>query len=264
MQKPEQVRHAKNPLRVNRDVGFTAVFQQVQNRNASDTLPLGRVQEIVKNLSGRAKSPVMSGGNWQKVLKKHRTLTADTIANLPEFVADPVIVIGTPEDGRTGDMAFLTDATTSANEVVAVAIRKRGSDQAGYPASVVVTVYEASNLRGMIARAQNTGNVLYVRGVRAGRGYEHTGIVGLNAPLRGTFSDLRADSKIRTPRTVFNSGSPPVVSKSRAQPLRTIATPQAQAHASTAVIPVEISLIWSEIISPTFGVLTGPILRPGQ
>ncbi|SEG04517.1 hypothetical protein SAMN05421751_10988 [Jhaorihella thermophila] len=182
-----------------------------------ETMSLGPVPEIVKTFGGRGRDLVMAASKLRKVLDKHKGLKPETIANLPDLIADPFMIIGDRTDDRTADILVVTDHTTRDGDVVVVAIKRSGTDDKGRKASVVVTLHGRDRLREMVALANDSSRgrnrILYVRGEREGSGYRHTGNSPLNASLSDTLRRLRYDRKIRTPRTVFKSGEPPAGAK---------------------------------------------------
>lgn len=175
----------------------------------SQTMSLGPIPEIISAFGGRGQKLVMPAGKLGKVIGKHKRLKPETITNLPSLIANPFMLISQRGKEGSGDMLLVTDHLTLDDEVVVVAIKRAGQDGAGNAASVVVTLYGKDRFEKMVLAAQERDQILYLRGERAGSGYKHTGANSLNAPLSGTLQHLRASSKIRTPRTVFKSGSPP-------------------------------------------------------
>lgn len=173
-----------------------------------ETMSLGPVPEIVKAFGGRGRDLVMAASKLRKVLEKHKGLKPETIANLPDLIADPFMVLKNAGDDRSADMLIVTDHVSKDGEPVVVAVQRKGATSGNVRATVVVTLYGKNAFPELIEKAERAGHIMYVRGERAGSGYKHTGANSLNAPLSGTLQRLRYDRKIRTPRTVFKGGEP--------------------------------------------------------
>ncbi|GGH32422.1 hypothetical protein SAMN05444007_106152 [Cribrihabitans marinus] len=173
------------------------------------SLSLGAVPEIFRAFGGKGRDLVMQASKLRKVMRERANLSTDTIANLPDMIANPFMAINQHGGDRTGDLLLVTDHLTKDGEVVVVAIKRSGKTDKDAAASVVVTFYGKEKFDDMVLTAQERGQIMYLSGERAGSGYEHTGANSLNAPLSGTLQRLRASSKIRTPRSVFKGGQTP-------------------------------------------------------
>ncbi|MSU88071.1 hypothetical protein GE300_00390 [Rhodobacteraceae bacterium 2CG4] len=191
------------------------VIDLLQGRlDPSASLTLGPVPEILRRLGGRGNNMVMQASKLQKVMKEHgRNLRPQTLVDLPQLLANPVMILTNVGEGRAGDFRLLLDTPSTNDQIVVAAIRLKGSSATGDAATVVLTVHEETDTQAEVRRAVRSGKnlVRYVRGEPEGgtSGYKHTGANSLNAPLRGTIDLLRVKSNMLTPRSVFKDGKPP-------------------------------------------------------
>ena len=176
----------------------------------SSSMELGPVPEILRAFGGRGQSLIMSPGKLKRVLREHPDVPPSAVRDLPVLLANPVFVLRNAGDERSGDLLLVTDAETADGDVVVAAIKRAGKDSQAAAATVVVTVYDKQGAREMLRGAERAGSILYVRAEREGDGYRHTGADSLNASLSDTINALRASGRIRTPRSVFKGGVPPV------------------------------------------------------
>jgi hypothetical protein len=152
----------------------------------------------------------MVASKLQKVISDHKDLSPQDLMDLPHLIENPVFIIRQHDDKQTGDLMLVTDRTASNGDPTVVSIKRKGRDSSGRVATIAVTVYPIDRIKQTVLSAQESNNILYIRGVRRGpTGYKHTGANSLNASLTDTFNKLRVNHSIRIPRTTFNSGNPP-------------------------------------------------------
>ena len=112
--------------------------------------------------------------------------------DLPNLIENPVFIILQHDDKQTGDLMLVTDSTASNGDPIVVSIKRQGRDSSGRAATIAVTVYPIDRIKQTVLSAQESENILYIRGVRRGlTGYKHTGANSLNASLTDTFNSLR-------------------------------------------------------------------------
>ena len=187
------------------------MLNMLRGRPASnEMLIVSSVPEILRAFGARGQNVVMAASKLKKVISDRKELSPQDLINLPHLIENPVFIIRQHDDKQTGDLMLVTDRTASNGDPIVVSIKRQGRDSSGRAATIAVTVYPIDRIKQTVLSAQESENILYIRGIRRGRsGYKHTGASYLNASLTDTFNSLRVKSDIRTPRTTFNSGKPP-------------------------------------------------------
>ena len=177
---------------------------------SSEMLIVSSVPEIHRAFGARGQNVVMVASKLQKVISDHKELSPQDLMDLPHLIENPVFIIRQHDDKQTGDLLLVTDRTASNGDPTVVSIKRQGRDSSGLVATIAVTVYPIDWIKQTVLSAQESNNLLYIRGVRRGpTGYKHTGASYLNASLTDTFNKLRVNVNMQTPRTTFNSGNPP-------------------------------------------------------
>jgi hypothetical protein len=173
-------------------------------------LIVSSVPEILRKFGARGQNVVMAASKLKKVISDHKELSPQDLINLPYLIENPVVIIRQHDDKQTGDLLLVTDRTASNGDPIVVSIKRKGRDSSGDQSTILVTVYPRDRINQTVLSAQESNNLLYIRGVRRERSrYKHTGANSLNASLQDTFNRIRVKDSIRTPRTTFKSGNPP-------------------------------------------------------
>ena len=142
----------------------------------------------------------MAASKLKKVISDHKELSPQDLMDLPQLIENPVFIIRQHDDKQTGDLRLVTDRTASNGDPIVVSIKRQGRDSSGCVATIAVTVHPIDRIKQTVLSAQESENILYIRGVRRGRsGYKHTGASYLNASLTDTFNKLCVKHSVRTP-----------------------------------------------------------------
>ena len=155
----------------------------LRGRSASnEMLIVSSVPEILRAFGARGQNVVMAASKMKKVISDHKELSPQNLMDLPHLIENPVFIIRQDDDKQTGDLKLVTDRTASNGDPTVVSIKRKGRDSSGRVATIAVTVYPIDRIKQTVLSAQESENILYIRGVRRGlTGFKHTGANSLNA-----------------------------------------------------------------------------------
>lgn len=187
-----------------------SMLNMLRGRSASNVMQLvSSVPETHRAFGARGQNVVMVASKLKKVISDQKELSPKDLMDLPQLIENPVFIIRQDDDKQTGDLMLVTDRIVSNGDPIVVSIKRQGRDSSGRVATIAVTVYPIDRIKQTVLSAQESNNLLYIRGVRRGPSvYKHTGASYLNVSLTDTFNKLRVKVNIKTPRTTFNSGNP--------------------------------------------------------
>ena len=173
--------------------------------NPGVDLRVGRVPQVLRALGVPDRVMVMKANKVGLVLAKHKLLPVEALRDLPNLIADPLVVAA--QDGKESDFLLLVEAKSEAGLPVVVAVKAEGTTNKGQPASVVLTVYPLDDAKSRVQHLARQGKILYVRDSDSVAEYELTGASSLRGPNTG-LSGNAVPSKILRHSDVFKAPAP--------------------------------------------------------